>query len=139
MWGFGTPTQPAVPLHLSILVAALIVAVWVIVSVFAWWVMEGDPEPDPERAEERDQREAAPAEGTGVPVALICGFVAVAAAIVPYRLVRNVAVGYRYPHESSESWGFAVSLAALLGSLFVAVSFAMLRIAWSAVRPRRGP
>ena len=136
MWGFGEPTQPAVPLHLSILVALLIVAVWAGLAAFAWWVMEGDPGPD---GDEEPHAEPAPRDGGSALAALFFGVVAIAIATVPFRMVRNVAVGYRDAHVSGDSWGFAIGLTVLVGSLFVAASFALLRAAWGAVRPRREP
>ena len=134
MWGFGEPTQPAVPLYLSILVAVLIVAGWVLVAAFAWWVMEGDPGPEVEG--DADGRPVA-TDGSSVLAAVFFGVLAVALAVVPFRLVRNVAVGYRVAHESSESWGFAIGLTVLVGSLFVVAAFACMRAAWGAIRRRR--
>lgn len=134
MWGFGEdPTQPAVPLHLSIAVAAVIVTVWLLVAAFAWWVMEADPEPDGE-----DQRGAGPAVtgGSSVLAALFFGVLALALAVVPFRMVRTVAVGYRVAHPSSRSWGLAISLTMLVGSCFVVGSFACVRAAWGSVRHR---
>lgn len=133
MWGWYVPTQPAVPLHLSIPVAALIVAGWVLLAVFGWWVLEADPEPDGEGGP--GEREAT-GDNANLLAAAFFLLVAVGLAIVPCLMVRNVAVGYRVAHESNESWKVAISLTLLVGSLFVVGVFAFVRAAWQAARSR---